>query len=142
MLPVALAAWVSGRRAGLALAVALPLLRLSFDLVWGVPESWTLAIADATVDCLVLVGFAILVSYLAQQQQELRVLRGMLPICCFCKQSPLVLPAVTAEQVAAIGERRPWLHELVQQLSRPPGGCDNALATCQEGEQAGRITAV
>ncbi len=86
VLPVALAAWVSGRHAGLALAVALPCVRLSFDLVWGVPRSWTLAILDAAVDCLVLVSFAALVSSLAQKQRELRVLRGMLPICCFCKR--------------------------------------------------------
>ena len=86
ILPVGLAALASGRRTGVALAVALPFLRLSFDLVWGVRQSWTLAIIDSTVDCLVLVGFAVLVTYIAQQQRELKVLQGMLPICCFCKQ--------------------------------------------------------
>jgi len=86
VLPVAMAATAGGWRWGVALAAALPSARLSFGAFWGVPRSWPLAVADAAVDLIVLAGFAVLVALLVQQQREIRVLRGLLPICCFCKR--------------------------------------------------------
>jgi hypothetical protein len=85
-IPVALATATHGRRGGAALSIALPLVRLSFYLVWGVPSSWALAAADAAVDTAMLTGFSLLLERVLHQQREIRLLQGMLPICGFCKR--------------------------------------------------------
>ena len=84
--PVTLATLLHGLRVGMALAVCLPLLRLSFFLHWPLPSSWALAIADALIDVVILGGTAMLVNRLVHQERELRMLKGLLPICSFCKK--------------------------------------------------------
>ena len=84
--PVMLATVLHGPRVGLALAVILPLIRLSFFAAWPPPASWTLAVVDSLVDVPILGGTAVLVHWVVRQAMELRALHGLLPICSFCKK--------------------------------------------------------
>lgn len=84
--PVTLSTALHGLRVGVALAMFLPLVRLGFYATWSVPSSWALAAADASTDVLVLAGTAILIDRIVRQEQKLRVLQGLLPICSFCKR--------------------------------------------------------
>jgi hypothetical protein len=86
VVPVALATALHGRVGGVVVAVVLPLVRLSFFLHWPLPSSWLLEGIDTAVDMAILSGFSLLVEHLLQQQREIRVLKGMLPICGFCKK--------------------------------------------------------
>ncbi len=85
-LPVVLAAAGAGRAWGLALAVGLPLVHLSFFALWRSPTPWRLILADTAIDVGVLAFFALLVDRIVRQARALRVLQGMLPICGFCKR--------------------------------------------------------
>jgi hypothetical protein len=86
VIPVALATASHGRVAGVVAAIVLPLARLSFFLHWPLPSSWFLEGIDTAVDIAILVGFSMLIEHLLQQQREIRVLQGLLPICGFCKK--------------------------------------------------------
>lgn len=85
-IPVALATATHGRRGGAAVSMVMPLVRLSFYLIWEVPGSWAVAAADTAVDIAVLTGFSLLLERVLHQQREIRLLQGMLPICGFCKR--------------------------------------------------------
>ena len=52
--PVTIATVLHGIRVGIALAVGLPLLRLSFFATWPLPSSWGMAVADALIDVVIL----------------------------------------------------------------------------------------
>ena len=84
--PVTLATMLHGLQMGLVLAVCLPLLRLSFFLSWPVPSSWALAVTDTMTDVVILGGTAALIGRMSRQEQELKALEGLLPICSFCKR--------------------------------------------------------
>ena len=90
IIPVVMAAWYGGKWWGFSLAVILPLIRLSFSTLWEVP--WTVLDAgvNAAIRMIVLVLIAFLVDRAARQRralvQEVQQLRGLLPICSFCKQ--------------------------------------------------------
>jgi hypothetical protein len=89
LLPTTLAAWYSGRRWGYALAVALPMVRITFSVFWEVPWTTLEASINAIIQMMVLASFAFLIDQTAQKQQlakEAVVLRGLLPICGFCKK--------------------------------------------------------
>jgi hypothetical protein len=86
VVPVALATASHGRIGGVVVAVVLPLARLSFFLHWPLPSSWFVEGIDTAVDMAILTGFSLLIEHLLQQQREIRVLQGMLPICAFCKK--------------------------------------------------------
>jgi hypothetical protein len=87
--PVALAAR-GGLAAGLFAAAAMPLVRLAFLGPWGVPWQVGDEAANGVVTALVLGGFAYLAHANARQtralEKEVKVLRGLLPICSFCKK--------------------------------------------------------
>jgi hypothetical protein len=72
--------------AGSIAAVLLPLLKLSFFLLWDLPSSWFVESVDTGVDIIILVGFATLIHKTLLQRRQIRVLEGMLPICSFCKR--------------------------------------------------------
>lgn len=90
LLPIGLASWFAWQRWGYGLAVTMPLMRPFFDVigheVWSGPELLLNALIRMTVFLL----FVYLISRTARQhralQQEVRVLRGLLPICSFCKK--------------------------------------------------------
>lgn len=89
--PVTLAAYHSGFAAGLALALLLAGSRLLFGLLlWENPPPLSEEAINAAILTMVLGVFAGLVNRLAIQQlalaKEIRVLRGLLPICSFCKK--------------------------------------------------------
>lgn len=88
--PVALAAWFSGKAWGIALSVALPLVRLYFISIWDVPWEFAYSVANAAIRMVILSGLALLVARVAQQERELagrvKSLEGLLPICSGCKK--------------------------------------------------------
>lgn len=80
--PVLLAAWYSGWRAGVGVALALPLARLVYGAVlW---HGWLHAPAYVAAGARMLIYsfIAVLTSFAA----SVRVLRGLLPICAHCKR--------------------------------------------------------
>ncbi len=85
-LPVAMATAAHGKPVGAAVALLLPLAHLAFFLRWGLPTTWPLEAADTGIDAAILLGFVALLDRVIRQRRELRVLRGMLPICGFCKR--------------------------------------------------------
>ena len=84
--PVTLATALHGVRAGIVLAVLLPLFRLSFFLRWPLASTWLVAVTDSVIDIVILTATAFLVEKLVRQERQLRVLEGLLPICSFCKR--------------------------------------------------------
>jgi hypothetical protein len=87
IIPVLLASWYSGRRWGLALAIAMPLVRLFFTVVvWDVPWTTVHSIVNASIRITVFSTFAILTDMLQQQQYRIKVLEGLIPICHNCKR--------------------------------------------------------
>lgn len=90
VIPVALAAWFSGRGWGVALGVLLPLTRLYFVSHWDVPWDIEYSIANAAIRMVVLTGLALLIHRVAEQdrrlEQRLHSLEGLLPICSGCKK--------------------------------------------------------
>jgi hypothetical protein len=89
LVPVTLASVYNGRWWGVGLAVVMPWIRFYFEsraVPWAVTQE-----AINTIICVVVLsGFAILVDRTAQQTRillrEVKILRGLLPICCFCKK--------------------------------------------------------
>ena len=82
LIGVLLAAWGSGRAAGVALAVSMPLANLAAELLfWGVPLSSTVCV-NVLTESIVFSLLAFMTAYAA----EIRILRGMLPICSYCKK--------------------------------------------------------
>ena len=89
IIPVGLAVWYSRRAYGIALAVALPLVRLYYVTLLDPPWSFEESMANAGIRMLVLVAFAILVARVRLSlalSREVEMLRGLLPICTFCKK--------------------------------------------------------
>jgi hypothetical protein len=87
--PVILAAWYSGRSAGLTLALVLPLVHVLFVAGLWRPEHWAAIVATTAVRgaVVMLVGlwFGRLASHEAAVRRHVESLEGLLPICMFCK---------------------------------------------------------
>jgi K+-sensing histidine kinase KdpD len=86
LIPVALVARFNGRWLGIAFAVVLPLSRFCFHFIW--KSSWDLSdiLLNVLIRIAVLVAAAILIDRVTRQAREIRVLKGFLPICSFCKK--------------------------------------------------------
>lgn len=88
--PVGLAAWFSGWRWGLPLAMLLPLARLYHVSIWDPPWDFHYSVLNAAIRVLVLGGLALLLDRTARQGRELKTrmtrLEGLLPICSGCKR--------------------------------------------------------
>jgi hypothetical protein len=88
-LPVSLAAWYSGKWPALALAIAVPVLRVA--LLWPSTAAADLASLMLTtlLRGLVIVFMALWFARLAELERDLshrvNVLEGLLPMCSFCK---------------------------------------------------------
>jgi hypothetical protein len=91
-LPVIIASWYHGWRCGLCLAVVLPAARLGLAWYWQSLTPWTMVedTVNALIQAMVLGVIAYLTATTMQAhralQQQVKVLRGLLPICCFCKK--------------------------------------------------------
>jgi hypothetical protein len=91
VIPVCLAAWYSGRWAGLALALVTPLAHAVF-LVAAWPQPGPLAphLAATALRAAVIVIMALWFARLSEHERALRdqvqTLEGLLPICSFCRK--------------------------------------------------------
>ena len=90
LIPIGLASYYNGRVWGLIFAFGLPLIRLYFLILWDAP--WTIfeAAINASIRIFVFTIFAYLVDRIVKQKRELekevQILKGILPICNFCKK--------------------------------------------------------
>ncbi len=86
VLPVAAAAWHRGLKYALPLAFLLPCFRLLFYALWDAPLIWIEAGISCLVRVVVLATIAGMTAHLRRQANEIRLLRGLLPICMHCKK--------------------------------------------------------
>lgn len=86
VLPVVLSAWFCSARLAYVLAVLLPFGR--FLIVTCVDATGSIAAntANALIEVAVLSLLAFLVAHTARLSREIKVLRGRLPICMWCKR--------------------------------------------------------
>jgi K+-sensing histidine kinase KdpD len=87
-LPVILAAWYSGPWTGLSLAIVVPVAHVAFLAIR--PEDTAVLATVMTpirgvVVAFVALWFARLAEHERDLQREIRALKGLLPICSFCK---------------------------------------------------------
>ena len=89
LLPITLAAVYNGRWWGVGLAALMPVIRCYIE-VSARPLIMTQEVINTVIHLIVLVGFAVLADRTARQTRALRrevaLLRGILPICSFCKK--------------------------------------------------------
>ena len=90
VIPVALAAWYSGRWAALVLAAIVPVMHgLFLTSVWNQPGELPAVLGPTLFRAAVIVVMALWFARLSEHERELHVymarLEGLLPICAFCK---------------------------------------------------------
>ena len=84
--PIGIAAWQRGRLWGLALAVAVPLLRLSHLLhTWEIPLSPAVSVTNAALHAVGFAGIVLLVDRLAVQTRRAPALEEFIQVCMCCK---------------------------------------------------------
>lgn len=86
VIPVALSAWFCSARLAYALAVLLPFGRFLIAVFADIPNNVLNNAANALIKLVVLIFLAFLVARTARQAREIKILRGLLPICMFCKR--------------------------------------------------------
>jgi hypothetical protein len=86
VLPVALSAWFCSTRLAYVLAVLLPFGRFLIATFMEVPADVAPNIANALIRVGVLGLLAFLIAQTVRQSREIKVLRGHLPICMWCKR--------------------------------------------------------
>jgi len=86
LIPVALAAHYNGGFWGITLAIVLPLSRFCFHFAWDDPLSFWDRVLNAAIRTVILAGAAFLIDRMNRQAQEIKILRGILPVCMFCKK--------------------------------------------------------
>ena len=90
LVPVSLASWYSGRRWGLALAIAMPIVRFSYVIIWN-NESVLFELAvNNIIRIAVLSLFAFFLGRTALERKALSkqicMLEGLLTVCSCCKK--------------------------------------------------------
>jgi hypothetical protein len=86
LVPVVLAARLSGGWWGVGLGVLMPLAHLGFTFLWKVNRPLADSVINDGIRMAVLVAVAVLMARMTRQEREIRVLRGLLPVCAFCKK--------------------------------------------------------
>lgn len=89
LFPIVLAAWLSGLRWGLFFACCLSFVRLFFSLIWPAPWSMLETLINAAILLIIFALTALLVDREVKRRallEEVKILRGLLPICSFCKK--------------------------------------------------------
>jgi hypothetical protein len=85
VLPIVIAAWYDGILAGSLLAIGLPLICLSFIFFWlEAPWPANISYINFGIRVSAMEVLALVVSRSGTMSRELRVLRGLLPICMYC----------------------------------------------------------
>jgi hypothetical protein len=89
LFPIVLATWFNGLRWGLVLACCLSFVRLFFSLLW--PAPWSML--ETFINAVIRLGTFSLTALLVDREfkrrallKEVKILRGLLPICSFCKK--------------------------------------------------------
>jgi hypothetical protein len=86
VIPVVLSAWFSNARLSYALAALLPISRFLIADFIDFPSNTIVNVVNALIRITVLVFMAFLVARTARQTKEIKVLRGIIHICMFCKR--------------------------------------------------------
>lgn len=91
IIPVVLASWYNNRWYGLCFGIVLPVIRMYFEIqMWDVPWTITESAVNALIRVIILLTFAFMTERIARQtrklEKEVTLLRGLLPICSFCKK--------------------------------------------------------
>jgi hypothetical protein len=90
LVPVTAVAWFHGKRWALVLAAVLPFFRVLYDVGWVTGGGPFDEVVNALIRLFVFVAIAVLAGTVAEQQRALQkevvMLRGILPICMFCKK--------------------------------------------------------
>ena len=91
VIPVTIAAWYSGARTAVILALTIPLAHLLFMIgLWEYSGSIATLVTVTIVRAAVVVPMALWFARLSEHERELRdrvqKLEGLLPICSFCKK--------------------------------------------------------
>ncbi|HEU4587440.1 MAG TPA: hypothetical protein VFS11_02260 [Gemmatimonadales bacterium] len=87
LLPVAVAAWHAGAAAGIAIALTLSLTRFAFVAAWNMPWPVEAAVINGLISLAVLVAVVLFVQHVVYVRglwKEVRILRGLVPICDSC----------------------------------------------------------
>jgi hypothetical protein len=87
--PIVFATWFNGRRWGLLYACVLPLIRIFFSFLWTNPWSLPEVFVNALTRIIVFSLIVFLVDIEVKRRilaREVKALRGLLPICSFCKK--------------------------------------------------------
>ena len=87
--PIVLATWFNGRLWGMILACCLPFVRVFLRYPWDAPWSSSEGVINAGIRIMFFIIVVLLVDSEAKRralQEEIKVLKGLLPICSFCKK--------------------------------------------------------
>jgi hypothetical protein len=89
VIPVCLAAWYSGRWPALTLAIVIPIAHVVFTLLGWEPANLLTLISKEGLRGSVIVFLALWVARLSEHERalerEVQTMKGLLPICTFCK---------------------------------------------------------
>ncbi len=90
LVPLSLVAWRYGLSGGVVYAAAIQIPRLAFAEIWNGPWNTFNEIMNSVIRLVTFAFVAALVAIIARQQRALRkevqMLRGILPICMYCKK--------------------------------------------------------
>jgi hypothetical protein len=86
VVPIILAGWNGSMHWALGLAVFLSTARLANHMIWGVDVSILILVINTTIRITVLSIIAMLAYRYGKITKEIKVLKGLLPICMFCKK--------------------------------------------------------
>jgi hypothetical protein len=86
VIPVLLSAWFCHPAYAYALAVIQPLVRFGYNYLWDKPWVFDTSIVNGVLRTALLLLIAYLTCRTARQGRELKHLKGLLPICAFCKK--------------------------------------------------------
>lgn len=89
LFPIVLATWFNGLRWGLVFACCLSFVRIFFSLAWPAPWSMTETLVNAAIRLIIFCLTVLLVDREVKRRallEEVKILRGILPICSFCKK--------------------------------------------------------
>ena len=84
--PVTLAAYFHGWFYGICFAVLSPVIRVALMRNQSFAITPKELLINEILQIITFAAFAVLVDYAANQQRKVRILRGLLPICSFCKR--------------------------------------------------------